>query len=98
MSSTGSLARERCFNHPPREAVCRCMGCSRSFCRECVVDHEGRLVCAACLEKPAQRQEKKSRTVLWTALAAVTGFAVAWLCFYAAGRLLILYSDGWRLQ
>ena len=98
MSSPAALARERCFNHPPREAVCRCMSCSRSFCRECAVDHEGRLVCAACLGKPSDLRDKKSRTVLWTALAAITGFAVAWMCFYAAGRFLILYSDSWRVQ
>jgi hypothetical protein len=98
MTSPGALARERCFNHPPREAVCRCMSCSRSFCRECAIDQEGRLVCAACFVRPASRRETRSRAALWTVLAAVTGFAVAWMCFYAAGRFLLLYSDGWRLQ
>ena len=43
--------RQQCWNHESREAVCRCPGCGRSYCRECVTEHGARLLCAACLRK-----------------------------------------------
>src|SRR6266576_2922250 len=42
---------QHCWNHEAREAVCRCPGCARPFCRECVTEHEARLLCAQCLRK-----------------------------------------------
>ena len=44
-----SLRQQRCVLHPEREAVARCPECGRFFCRECVTEHEGRLLCAACI-------------------------------------------------
>ena len=43
--------QQRCWNHEAREAACRCPACGRSYCRECVSEHEGRLLCAACLSR-----------------------------------------------
>ena len=43
------LSAQRCFNHAGREAVARCPECSRYFCRECISEHRGRVVCAGCL-------------------------------------------------
>ena len=43
-----------CFTHPQREAVARCRGCGRAFCRECVTEHSGRLMCTRCLAAEAK--------------------------------------------
>lgn len=51
-----ALVHERCFNHALREAVARCPECSRSYCRECVTEHEDRVLCAACLSRVAARE------------------------------------------
>ena len=46
-----NLAHQRCFNHAVREAVARCPECGQCFCRECITEHDDRVVCAACLKK-----------------------------------------------
>jgi hypothetical protein len=100
MSDAAVLSRQRCFHHAAREAVCRCTGCLRSFCRECAVDHEGRLLCAACLTLQVVDTGGSVRVQnlgLW--LPAMAGFAVAWTFFYMAGQVLLgvaLAWDEWR--
>ena len=75
-----AVARQRCLNHPAREAVARCMACTGYYCRECVVENEGRLTCATCLEKARKvKVETPKRSVtlqLW--IVAAVGFTVAW--------------------
>ena len=44
-----TLTRQRCWIHLEREAAARCPVCTRFYCRECVTEHEGKVVCAACL-------------------------------------------------
>ena len=46
-----SLSHQRCFNHFSREAVARCPECARYFCRECITEHDDRVICAACLKQ-----------------------------------------------
>ncbi len=85
------LHTRRCSRHPEREAAARCPACGGFFCRECVVEHEGRLLCSACLAREAgEGLPGKGR---WPAfrgaleLAAAAG--AAWLVFYALGSLLL---------
>ncbi|GAB4341288.1 MAG: hypothetical protein Kow0099_17840 [Candidatus Abyssubacteria bacterium] len=85
------LSRQRCYNHSRREAVARCPECKRYYCRECVTEHEGRVVCAMCLAKLAEaRQARKARLA---ALARAGEFVVAlfalWLFFYLLGQALL---------
>jgi hypothetical protein len=86
------LVVSRCFNHAERDASARCVACGRYFCRECVAEHDGRMICGACLRKePDARQGEGGR---WLARAGLAGqFAaavvVAWLVFYVAGRTLL---------
>jgi len=77
----------RCLNHEDRLAAARCLACGNSFCRECVTEHGGRLICAACLRKlqpaaSAHRSWQRRLTVPVMAIAALTG---SWLLFYATG-------------
>jgi hypothetical protein len=80
-----SLAGKRCANHPGREAAVRCPGCSGFFCRECVTEHENRMMCAPCVaKKNIAHAAAKSGGFVWTVLSA-GGFLIAWLVFYYAG-------------
>jgi len=88
---TMELVAQRCRNHPAREAVARCPGCSRFFCRECVSEHEGRVLCAACLagimgEKTAPRGRLAHLSRL---LLAGVGIFAAWFFFDVLGHLLL---------
>ena len=88
-----SLA-QRCWNHDAREAVCRCPECGRTYCRECVTEHEARLLCAACLQKIERAAKTRSggRRIV-PAMLALAGVLFAWLVFYGAGEALILFTS-----
>ncbi|HWM23856.1 MAG TPA: rhomboid family protein [Chthoniobacterales bacterium] len=74
---------QRCVHHPDREAAARCPECSRFFCRECVSEHDDRVLCASCLAAGLRvRAPGRSRfSPLGRALAAVLGLCLAWWFF-----------------
>ncbi len=78
-----------CFRHPEREAAARCPACRRAFCRECVTEHEGRVLCASCLSAAAASPAAAPRRRLAGPLAAAAGLLAAWLFFFLLGRLLV---------
>lgn len=98
------LALQHCLHHPSREAVARCPECSHFFCRECITEHDDRVICADCLKRlistagPARTRFAAVRRILLCA----AGFFIAWVCFYESGRALLLiptsFHDGtlWR--
>ena len=100
------LARQRCLVHLDREAVARCISCLQYFCRECVGEHEGKMICAGCLRK--QEAKKKTvaprRALISSTLLFVASFFFLWWCFYGMGNLLLRipssFHDGsvWELQ
>ena len=87
-----AVAAQRCFHHPGRAAVARCLGCLRTYCRECVTEHEDRVLCAACLgaKATAARATSPRASALLRVLSAAFGLASAWVFFYVVGRLLLL--------
>jgi hypothetical protein len=91
-----AVARQRCLNHPAREAVARCTVCSRYYCRECVVESDERLVCATCLKAPrnakAQTRGRSAALQLW--IVATAGFLIAWTVFYLIGLALLMIPSG----
>ncbi len=89
------LTRQRCWLHPAREAAARCPSCQRFYCRECVTEHDGRLLCAACLRaKVAAVPATAARR--WRALARGLGrvgallvsVGLLWGIFLLFGRTL----------
>jgi hypothetical protein len=86
------IAQQRCFVHDYREAVARCPACHNTFCRECVTEHEGRVVCAACLKNAlGTRSESRHRLRrLLTACLPIAALLIAWWVFYGIGRILIM--------
>ena len=82
---------QRCWNHEAREAACRCMACARSYCRECVAEHEGRLICAACLAQASAKNTARRGGARRLAPAAmvVGGLLMAWLTYWRIGSFVM---------
>jgi hypothetical protein len=85
------LSQQRCFNHLTREAAARCPECGRFFCRECVTEHSGRLMCTPCLHQAAQGPLLRRRGLAGVLRAAqlLTGIFVLWFFFYCLGQALL---------
>lgn len=86
-----SLARQRCFNHAWREAAARCLECGRYYCRECIIEHEDRMVCASCLARltTARSRGRARLASLTRAVSMLAGILTVWLFFYFIGRGLL---------
>jgi hypothetical protein len=86
-----NIANQHCLNHPMREAAALCPECRRFYCRECVTEHDDRVICASCLRKLSKTEEAQGRNTDWVRRAAAcgVGVAVAALFFYGLGRELI---------
>jgi hypothetical protein len=86
-----ALSHQRCFHHGEREAVACCPACGRFFCRECVTEHDERLLCASCLKASSRRSSTEGRAVrnLLYTLQVAAGLAVTWLFFYGVGQALV---------
>jgi len=84
---TSDIAYQRCFVHGNREAAARCPVCGRYYCRECVTEHESRVLCAACIEK-LLADSKKTQPRLSAAkplLQFLAALLVLWMSFYLLG-------------
>ena len=102
------LSRQRCANHRDREAAARCPECRRFYCRECVTEHSGRVICAACLQQKLQPHSPKKpsawRHTASLSMQAALGFLLLWLFFYTLGQILLRipspYHEGslWRSE
>ncbi len=86
-----ALHQARCFNHALREAVARCPSCRRFYCRECVTEHEDRLMCAVCIAAAIPQTAKPKRS--WRFVAelaqAALGLMIIWLGFFLLGQTLL---------
>ena len=103
-----SLTQQRCFHHEFREAVACCPACDRYFCRECVTEHEDRVLCAACLgrllkEAPLIQSGRYQGLLLF--VQCLMGMGIAWMFFFLLGWILLalptsfhegtLWTSGW---
>ena len=92
------LSEARCFLHPQREAVARCPDCRRYFCRECVTEHAGRVLCTDCLASRTQPETGRER--IYGGLRALIQFlsatVVLWMLFFYLGRILMSVPDSFH--
>lgn len=91
-----NLTLQRCLNHATREAVARCPECRQFFCRECITEHDDRVICAACLKKLARTPLLKRPALanLVRVLHCALGLFLAWFFFHLLGEFLLeLPSD-----
>lgn len=95
-----ALVSQRCLNHSTREAVARCPECGCFYCRECVTEHDDRIICASCLKKLAQQAEAKPRRKLnlWPAFQGLSGVFLACFVFYVIGRILLAIPTEYHNQ
>ena len=93
-----ALARQRCLHHGSREAVARCLDCRQFFCRECITEHDERVVCASCLKKVAQAAAKpaRRRVNLWPVLQTASGLLLTVVFFYLVGSALLALPDSFH--
>ncbi|MGA2555342.1 MAG: rhomboid family protein [Verrucomicrobiota bacterium] len=94
------LAQQHCLNHPAREAAAQCPQCRKFFCRECITEHDDRVICAVCLRKLSQSAgaSRHPLRALGRAALGAGGLLTAVLFFYWAGQILLSipapYHDG----
>jgi len=86
-----NLHRAECLNHIGREAVARCPSCSQYFCRECITEYNGRMLCNPCYTARTQVQEKPARDwfILTTSIQAFLGLGLLWFTAWLFGRILV---------
>ena len=93
MTVVQGLANQRCCNHALREAVARCPECGRFYCRECVTEHEGRVLCSACLRSqtvvPETHRIRRGLARLLRPGLALAAFLAVWLFFQLCGQILL---------
>jgi hypothetical protein len=85
------LPSQSCLRHVTRPAVARCPSCHQSYCRECIVEHDYKLICADCLRALIESQSParaRFRLPLAAVVQVVVGLALIWLGLYCAGLLL----------
>jgi hypothetical protein len=68
------------------------------FCRECVVEHEDRVLCSACLRRETHTGDGPGRRWAWLGLAAraAVSFALLWLVFGLLGEGLLRLPDAYH--
>ncbi|PWU08377.1 MAG: rhomboid family protein [Verrucomicrobia bacterium] len=86
-----NLAHQRCFNHVQREAVARCPECRHFFCRECIAEHDSRVLCASCLRKLADTPSLGRQRLLGVRRIGqcLFGLLLAWFFFHLFGQALL---------
>jgi len=86
-----SLVHQRCFHHSLREAVARCPECRQFYCRECITEHEDRVICATCLKKITAAPQPKRAVFAWAPPFAQLsiGLSIVWFFFYLCGATLL---------
>ena len=89
------ISKKRCFNHISREAAACCPVCKRFFCRECITEHDDRVICSSCLGKKVsiKKDPKTAITVLKSILYFTIGFFIIWIFFFIMGKSLLSLPD-----
>ena len=88
---SAELIHQRCFNHALREAAARCPECHHFYCRECITEHDDRVICTVCLSKTASRPltERAGFRAVLRSMQALLGLCIACWFFYLVGRALL---------
>jgi hypothetical protein len=86
-----ALVHQRCFHHSLREAVARCPECRQFYCRECITEHEDRVICATCLRKLTAVAAPRRRPFAWILPFAqcAVGLSLIWFFFHFFGAALL---------
>ncbi len=97
---SNKLKHTRCEYHGDREAAARCPECSGFFCRECVTEHNGRMLCLKCLRKNLDSLRGKGKGLGFYMMAAafLISMMSSWYFFFQISVFLASipqkYHDG----
>ena len=95
------LSIQRCAHHPSREAVARCAECGSPYCRECIAEHDRRIICATCLQrlsKPAEVTSRPWGRIVARLAGSFGGIIFAWLTFYCLERMLLMMPSTFHMD
>ena len=84
------ITHQRCLNHMLREAVARCPECGRFFCRECITEHEDKVLCAACLRKRLKPAGQHFQRFQWIFRSGyfLAGVVLLYIIFFYFAQML----------
>jgi hypothetical protein len=90
-AAVAALQHPHCLNHPRREAAAQCTSCKQPFCRECVTELDGRMVCGACHRAKVEAKAKSKRDwfLVTASLQALLGLVLLWGTAWFFGKLLL---------
>lgn len=93
-----ALVATRCLLHPQRESVARCPECRQAYCRECITEHDGRVICAACLRRLTRPVQRRPVRLGWLLrpVSMVVGLLVGFLFFHLLGLVLLQIPSEWH--
>ncbi len=93
-----TLVHQRCFNHAAREAAARCPECSQFYCRECITEHDDRVLCAACLKKSTRTAHSRRPAFLklLRLVQCALGIFIVWFFFFLIGETLLKLPDSFH--
>lgn len=71
--------------------MARCPECKRHYCRECVTEHEHRLLCASCIAAHIGDSDTTTRRIPLRGVIQFSGALILlWLGFYTMGYGLLM--------
>lgn len=88
MTAPLDLPALQCTRHAGREAAARCPQCRRFFCRECIAEYRGRLLCSHCLHLTtgATSPAHRGRAHAWVrGLTLILALSLVWMFWSWAG-------------
>jgi late competence protein required for DNA uptake (superfamily II DNA/RNA helicase) len=93
--AAATLRQKRCVNHPQREASARCPECGKFYCRECISEHDDRILCASCLAKIGIKKETGTTWWAWAPRLALVLLAVVtvYFVFLLIGNILVSFPS-----
>lgn len=99
-AALATLRQRRCVNHPQREASARCPECGRFFCRECITEHDDRVLCASCLAKLTFKKKDAGKSWDWAPrlCLAILAVATVYLAFLLVGNILVSVPSHFHSQ
>ena len=92
-----TLTASKCRLHPDREAVARCVGCETLYCRECVAEHDGRMLCSACLAQAPEVNRLQKQSSSWLiVLLCFLSLAVFYFTLIGVAKLISNHPDSFQ--
>lgn len=94
-----TLKSQRCFFHLEREAAAHCPSCKRSYCRECITENNGKIICRPCLDRlqnDNRSPDQHGRLKLGAIFRLIFAFSFVLIFFYCCASFLSRLPDDFQ--